>query len=78
MLITLLQKGGKYNFVNKGDYRNLFLDIKPIIKFNPFLKDLKISQSNFSYFLNGSDRSMSYNKLEELRNAIQEAVEKVA
>ena len=78
MILYLLKKGGKYNFVNKRDYRDLFLEIKPIIKFNPFLKELKIGQSNFSYFLNGSDRSMSYNKLEELRKAIQDKVEKIA
>lgn len=64
--------------MNKSDYRALFVDLQKYVKIYPFLKELKISQSNFSYFMHGSDRSMSIQMLDTLYSEIQDRIQKIA
>lgn len=64
--------------MNKADYRALFNDLKTYVKFNPFLKELRINQSNFSHFLNGYNHCMSVETLEQLHNLIIDRLEKFA
>lgn len=64
--------------MNKASYRALFLDMMRIIKLNPFLKELRIPQANFSHFIHGYDWCISIEKLNDLYTAVQNELKKFA
>lgn len=63
--------------MNKDDYRSLFKSWKKYIKFNSFIKELGIIQPNFSYFMNGSNRSMNIKELNDLYDLIVERLDQL-
>lgn len=59
--------------MRKIDYYQFFAECKKYIRFNPLLKELGISQSNFSKFMSGKPDYqvfMSEEKLKGLYDAI--------
>lgn len=70
------RKGEDINFV-KEFYRNAFISMLPMIKFDFFCKKCGIHQSNLSLFLKGSefDNRLSDSKLNELLLCITEYIE---
>lgn len=64
--------------MSKADYRALFKELKTYIKFNPFLKEMNINQSNFSHFLNGYNHCMSVDTLEQLHSLILDRLKIIA
>ena len=66
--------------MSKNDLRAFFIDIKPIIKINYYLKACKISQSNFSHYINDNrDDCISYDRLLDLYSLIvNDVAQKIA
>lgn len=58
--------------MNKSYYRDLFIKLKPVIKFNYFCKLAGVSSSSLSLFLKGSayDHMVSLDKLRTIQDLI--------
>ena len=63
---------GELHVMSKQEYRDELLRVRYYIKLTVIAKDLGISLSNLSYFLNGADRMMSIEKLNLLYSKVVE------
>lgn len=65
--------------MSKSSYREYFADVKLYVKMKPFLKNLGISESNFSMFMKDAayDCFMSLDNLERLKCSISEILLKI-
>lgn len=65
--------------MSKREYRDLFIKMKPYIKFNKFLSEVHINSSNFSHFLNYEyDWFLSVEKLDQLYKVIMDKLNNFA
>ena len=60
--------------MTKKEYRKYFLKCKNYLKFSSILKEVKISDANFSHFLNNADSIISIEKLELVKKRIEEII----
>lgn len=57
--------------MNKSEYRDLFIKMKPYVKFNSILKEVHVSPGNFTHFLRyENDYTISIDKLNLIYKAI--------
>lgn len=61
--------------MTKEQYRKYFLDCKKYLKFSSILKEVGVSDANFSHFLNNADSIISLNKLDEIYKKTKEVLE---
>lgn len=66
--------------MTKNDYREFFVQCKPFIRFNYFLRKCRISPVNFSRFLKGNEWNyeISLDKLRILYEEICSTFENIA